>query len=94
MQEPLFCKKAVSAPSAKNSYMAGGTTIADVGAHGDAPLQNAHLVTVGCWWKTVTRPRGYHLCSLTIGIIFSANSAFSAVKTLDFILWENILHDH
>jgi hypothetical protein len=24
MREPLFCKKAVPAPSAKNSYMAGG----------------------------------------------------------------------
>jgi hypothetical protein len=26
MREPLFCKKAVPAPSAKNSYMAGGRT--------------------------------------------------------------------
>ncbi len=44
MREPLFCKKAVPAPSAKNSYMAGGTTNAaegpaerGIGAHGDAP---------------------------------------------------------
>ena len=30
IREPLFCKKAVPAPSAKNSYMASGTTNADL----------------------------------------------------------------
>ena len=31
MRDPLFCKKAVPAPSAKNSYMAGGIIGASVG---------------------------------------------------------------
>ncbi|MGO9121038.1 MAG: hypothetical protein ACLQPD_25930, partial [Desulfomonilaceae bacterium] len=32
MRDPLFCKKAVPAPSAKNSYMAGGKDRAFLGA--------------------------------------------------------------
>ena len=32
MRDPLFCKKAVPAPSAKNSYMADGKDKAFVGA--------------------------------------------------------------
>src|SRR5271157_5633407 len=32
-----FCKKALPRPLPKNSYMAGGTTNAHVGAHGCAP---------------------------------------------------------
>jgi hypothetical protein len=37
MRELLFSKKAVPAPSAKNSYMAGGIICADVGATGRRP---------------------------------------------------------
>ena len=37
MRDPLFCKKTVPAPSAKNSYMAGETTNVDVGALLAAP---------------------------------------------------------
>ena len=40
MREPLFCKKAVPAPSAKNSYMAGGRDNASVRAHGHAPVSS------------------------------------------------------
>jgi|GEM_PF-4286455 len=44
MREPLFCKRAVPAPSAKNSYIAGGSIGAaegpaerGIGATGESP---------------------------------------------------------